>query len=482
MRVAIFASEMDPYIKTGGLADVISALPNALSPYVKNIDVFIPNYRDISNLNLPVEDLGITFGLKIGGKKFSGKVLKIKQKGANVYLIDNYQLFRIRSQLYVKSGKDYRDNLDRFVFFSRGALSVIEQISKKNHYDVFHCHDWQTALIPLYTKINPFFRQKRPLIVFTIHNLAFQGKFPRSKFNILGIPEKYLHPDYIETWGQINLMKAGLTFSDEITTVSPTYAKEIQTKALGVGLHETITLRKEHLTGILNGVDYSVWNTDNNINLPAKYSAEDLSGKKICKKQLQKFFDLPTDPDIPILGVVSRLAWQKGMDLILEVLPELLKNSQLQFVLLGSGDSQLENQFLNLSKAFPDKVGIKIGFGQALAHIIEAGIDIFLMPSRYEPCGLNDKYSLKYGSVPIVHYTGGLADSVIDYQKNPTEGTGFIFREFKPGSFNQTILNALKLFQSKPTWKEMMKRGMQVDFSWSKAAEKYIQVYNRNPA
>ncbi len=481
MRVAIFASEMDPYVKTGGLADVISALPNALSPYVKDVDVFIPYYRDVSKLNLPTEDLGITFKLKIGKREFSGKVLKIKQKGASVYFIDNYQLFRIRSQLYVKNEKDYRDNLERFVFFNQGALSAVEQISKNTFYDVFHCHDWQTALIPLYTKLNPFFGQKRPITVFTIHNLAFQGKFPRSKFSVLGIPEKYLHPDYIEAWGQINLMKAGIIFSDEITTVSPTYAKEIQTEALGAGLHKTITFRKKQLTGILNGVDYSVWNTDKNPNLAAKYSAEDLSGKKICKQQLQKLFDLPTKPNIPILGVVSRLAWQKGMDLILEVLPELLRTSQLQFVLLGSGDSQLENQFLNMSKEFPDNVGIKIGFGQALAHIIEAGIDIFLMPSRYEPCGLNDKYSLKYGAVPIVHDTGGLADSVIDYQGNPTEGTGFIFREFKPKAFNQIILNALKLFQSKPTWEEMMKRGMQIDFSWSKAAEKYIQVYNRKP-
>ena len=479
MRVAIFASEMDPFIKTGGLADVISALPNALSPYVKDIDVFIPYYRDVLNLNLPIEDPSIKFKIKIGGKRYSGKSLKFQHNGASVYFIDNYSLFRIRSQLYVKNGKDYRDNLERFVFFNQGALNTIEQISKEKSYDVFHCHDWQTALIPLYTKLNPFFKRKKPLTVFAIHNLAFQGKFPRSKFPKLGLPEKYLHPDYLETWGQINLMKAALLFADKITTVSPTYAQEIQTEAFGVGLHETLISRRKELTGILNGVDYSVWNTDKNIHLPAKYSIDDLYGKKICKQHLQKSFDLPNKPEIPILGVVSRLAWQKGMDLILEVLPGLLKNNQLQFVLLGSGDLKLENQFLNLSKEFPNEVGVKIGFGQALAHIIEAGIDIFLMPSGYEPCGLNDKYSLKYGAIPIVHRTGGLADSVIDYQKNPTEGTGFKFREFKVGAFKQTILNALKLYQSKSSWEEMMKRGMQVDFSWSKAAEKYMQVYNK---
>ncbi len=481
MRVALFASEMDPFIKTGGLADVIGSLPNALSPHVKHVDVFIPNYRDITRSNLPTKDLGIQFHLKIGKKTYSGKVFQLKRNGYTIYFIDNYQLFGIRSQVYVKEGKDYHDNLERFVFFNQGALLTIEQLSKKNKYNVFHCHDWQTALIPLYTKISPFFQQQRPLTVFTIHNLAFQGKFPRSKFPKLGIPEKYLHPDYIEAWGQINLMKAGLIFSDEITTVSPTYAEEIQTEALGVGLHETLISRQKQLTGILNGVDYSIWNTNENSYIPANYSAEDLAGKKICKKHLQETFALPVKPNIPILGVVSRLAWQKGMDLILEVLPEILKNNQLQFVLLGSGDSQLENKFLKMAKEFPDQVGVKIGFGQALAHAIEAGIDIFLMPSRYEPCGLNDKYSLKYGSIPVVHLTGGLADSVIDYQKNPTEGTGFSFSEFEHKVFGQTILSALKLFQSKSAWKEMMKRGMQLDFSWSKAAEKYIQVYNRKP-
>jgi len=482
MRVALFASEMDPFIKTGGLADVIGSLPNALSPHIKHVDVFIPNYRDISRSNLPTDDLGLQFHLKIGKRIFSGTVFQLKQNGYTVYFIDNYHLFRIRSQLYVREGKDYRDNLKRFVFFNQGALTAIELLSKSNQYDVFHCHDWQTALIPLYTKLNPFFQQKRPLTVFTIHNLAFQGRFPRSKFPILGLPEKYLHPDYIETWGEINLMKAGLLFSDEITTVSPTYAKEIQTKALGVGLHEILNTRKENLTGILNGVDYSVWNTNKNHQIPANYSVEDLSGKKICKKHLQKIFALPVNPNMPILGVVSRLAWQKGMDLILEVLPKILENNKFQFVLLGSGDVKLEKEFLNMASEFPDKVGVKIGFGQALAHEIEAGIDIFLMPSRYEPCGLNDKYSLKYGSVPIVHFTGGLADSVVDHQKNSNKGTGFVFSEFEARAFQETILNALKLYQSKHTWEEMMKRGMQLDFSWSKAAEKYIQVYNRKPA
>lgn len=480
MRVALFASEMDPFIKTGGLADVIGSLPNALSPHVKHVDVFMPYYRDVSKSNLPTKDLGIKFRLKIGEKTYSGKVFQLKHNGYTIYFIDNYQLFRIRSQLYVRKGRDYRDNLERFVFFNQGALSAIEQMPKKNIYDVFHCHDWQTALIPLYTKLNPFFKQKRPLTVLTVHNLAFQGKFPLSKFPVLGIPKKYLSS--IETWGQINLMKAGLLFSDEITTVSPTYAKEIQTEALGVGLHEILISRQKNLTGILNGVDYSHWNTHKNPLIPANYSAEDLTGKKTCKEHLQKLFALPTSPSIPILGVVSRLAWQKGMDLILEVLPGLLKKHQFQFVLLGSGDSQLENEFLSLAKEFPDQVGVKIGFGHDLAHKIEAGIDIFLMPSRYEPCGLNDKYSLKYGSIPVVHLTGGLADSVIDFQKNPTEGTGFSFSEFEPGVFQQTILNALNLYKDPPAWEEMMRRGMYLDFSWLKAAEKYIQVYNKEPA
>ncbi len=480
MRVAIFASEMDPYIKTGGLADVIGSLPKELIQYIENVDVFIPYYRQIKRSNFQISQTNLEFSLKIGSKLRKCRVFKVDDRGVSIYLIDNYHLFRKRSDVYVRQGKDYPDNLERFVFFCKGALKTIEQLSSTQNYDIFHCHDWQTALIPLYTKLSNFFKTRnRPFSIYTIHNLAYQGKFPKSKFPILQIPSKYLSPNYLESWGKINLMKAGLLFADELTTVSPTYAREIQTEELGVGLHEILTSRKKNLTGILNGVDYSIWNPAQSPHLPANYSSDDLKGKQICKKFLQEYYNLPVTSDILLAGVVSRLAWQKGMDLVLSVLPDLLSTGKIQFVLLGTGDAKLEYDFLALNKKYSEQVGVEIGFSQALAHQIEAGIDVFLMPSRYEPCGLNDKYSLKYGSVPIVHNTGGLADSVIDYQTNPAEGTGFIFDQFKPASFKKAVLTALNTFQSKADWVKLMQRGMNQDFSWVKSAEQYFNVYKR---
>ena len=480
MRVALFASEMDPYVKTGGLADVIGSLPNELLQYINNVDVFLPFYREIKNSNAPISPTGIEFRQKMGSKWYKGSIYKLEERGISVYLVDNYQLFRRRSDLYVRHGKDYSDNLERFVFFCKGALLAVKQLSVDQKYDVFHCHDWQTALIPLYTNLSDFFKgENRPVTVYTIHNLAYQGKFPKSKFSLLQLPKKYLSPEYLESWGKINLMKAGLLFADELTTVSPTYAQEIQTEKLGVGLHDILASRRKNLTGILNGVDYSIWDPEKSPHLAMNYSSHDLIGKASCKKFLQGYFHLPVRSDVLLTGIVSRLAWQKGMDLVISTLPDLLATGEIQFVLLGSGDPKLEEEFLALIKDYPQQMGVEIGFSQVLAHQIEAGIDVFLMPSRYEPCGLNDKYSLKYGSVPIVHQTGGLTDTVVDYQTDPSEGTGFVFREFGPESFKKAVLNALKTFQAKTEWAELMHRGMKQDFSWSKSAKQYLQVYKR---
>ncbi len=480
MRIAMFASEMMPYIKTGGLADVIGSLPQALMKRVDGIDVFIPFYRDIKKEEFPVEKLDIEFRLKIGSRSFRGLAYKLQSKfpKINVYLVDNYQLFGIRSSLYVKNGRDYRDNLIRFVFFCRGSLEIVKYLSNSQVYDIFHLHDWQTALISLYTRIDPFFSKKPPIIIFTVHNMAFQGLFPISQYRLLGIEDKFKHPDYLVYWGKINLMKSGLIFSDKITTVSPTYAKEIQTKQYGVGLEKILKKNSQKLTGILNGVDYETWNPENDPFIALNYSSSDFSGKSICKSSLQESFLLTVDATIPILCVVSRLAWQKGMDLILKVLPEFL-SSNIQFVLLGTGDKALEIQFTDLRSRFPKKVGVSITYNEQLAHQIEAGADIFLMPSRYEPCGLNDKYSLRYGTVPIVYKTGGLVDSVIDVSQNPSHGTGFIFSNFSEKDFKDAITRALKLFEIKRKWIELMQRGMKQDFSWDIAATKYLHLYQK---
>lgn len=480
MRIAMFASEMMPYIKTGGLADVIGSLPQALIKSVDGIDVFIPYYRDIKKQGFIVEKLDFEFRIKIGSRSYRGFAYKLQSKFTkiNVYLVDNYRLFRIRSSLYVKNGRDYRDNLTRFVFFCRGSLEIVKYLSNSQVYDIFHLHDWQTALISLYTRIDPFFSQKPPLIIFTIHNLAYQGLFPISQFRILGIEDKFKHPDYLEYWGKINIMKSGLLFSDKITTVSPTYAKEIQTKQYGVGLEKILKKNSQKLTGILNGVDYSTWNPETDPYIAQNFSSSNLKGKKVCKSSLQCSFQLVEDLSIPLFCVVSRLAWQKGMDLILKVLPEFF-SSNVQFVLLGTGDKALETQFTGLRNRFPKNVGVSITYNEHLAHQIEAGADIFLMPSRYEPCGLNDKYSLRYGTVPIVYKTGGLVDSVIDVSQNPSHGTGFIFSNFSEEDLCDTITRALKLFEIKRKWIELIQRGMKQDFSWDNAATKYLHLYQR---
>ncbi len=476
----MFASEMAPYVKTGGLADVIGSLPRALAKdkNVERIDVFIPFYRDVKRKNLAITELNFNFKVKIGSQSFNGSVYELETNNEKLYIyfIDNYKLFRIRSSLYVKSGRDYRDNLTRFVFYCRGSLETVKYLSSFQTYDVFHIHDWQTALISLYSKLDDFFKKNTLNSIFTIHNLAYQGLFPRSQFKLLGIAEKFNNNNYLEFWGKINLMKAGLLFSDQITTVSPTYAQEIQTKQYGAGLEDLLKNSKEKITGILNGVDYSVWNPETDPFIAQNYSFDNLSGKKVCKSRLQQTFQLEENSAIPLLCVVSRLDWQKGLDLILNIIPHFLGDN-IQFVLLGAGDPKLEKQFNELGKQYIKETGISLTYNEHLAHQIEAGADIFLMPSRYEPCGLNDKYSLRYGTIPIVSKTGGLADSVIDYSKNPSIGTGFLFDIFTEEDFKDAIYRALKVFETKEEWVKLMQRGMQQDFSWYKAADAYLKLY-----
>ena len=476
----MFASEIAPYIKTGGLADVIGSLPQALAliDQVDQIDIFIPLYRDIKRKNLNTTELEFKFKVKIGSRNFNGSVYKYKPKNTKItiYFIDNFKLFGIRSSLYVREGSDYRDNLTRFVFFCRGSIETVKYLSSSQKYDIFHMHDWQTALIGLYSKIDTFFQQNPPNLVYSVHNLAYQGLFPRSQFKLLGIDDKYNHQAYLEFWGKINLMKAGLLFSDQITTVSPTYAQEIQTTQYGAGLEKLLENLNHKLTGILNGVDYSVWNPETDPYIAQNYSYDDLSGKEACKIRLQQTFQLEENDSIPIFSVISRLDWQKGQDLILKVIPEFLK-TKVQFVLLGTGSLELEMRFNELRHQFPTNTGISLTYNEHLAHQIEAGADIFLMPSRYEPSGLNDKYSLRYGTIPIVSNTGGLADSVVDHTKNNSLGTGFVFDNYTEEDFRNAIIHALKVFETKETWVKLMQRGMQQDFSWHKAANAYFKVY-----
>lgn len=478
MRIAFFASEMIPYIKTGGLADVIGSLPRVLIHKVDQIDVFIPYYREIERQKLTLSK-SFEFSIKIGPRSYKGITYELKTDFQNfkVFFIDNFHLFRRRSELYVKDGRDYHDNLTRFVFFCRGALETTEQLSSLEPYDIFHMHDWQTALVGLYTELSKILQEDPPTRIFTIHNLAYQGKFPSSQFRLLGLHSSYYH--FLEFWGKLSLMKAGIIFSDIITTVSPTYAQEIQTKEFGVGLEDLIKRNKSKLYGILNGVDYSIWNPETDPYIASTYSINDISGKLKCKSRLQQRYSLFQNPKIPMLGVVSRLVWQKGMELVLKVISPLLEENRVQFILLGTGDHDLEQKFNELGIQFPSQTGISLTYDDSLAHQIEAGIDIFLMPSRYEPCGLNDKYSLRYGTIPVAHKTGGLSDSIIDYSSNANKGTGFLFSTYDEASFQDAIERTLKVFQSKPKWLELVQRAMRQDFSWEKAANEYMNLYQK---
>lgn len=480
MRLAMFASEMEPFIKTGGLGDVIGALPRALAPQLTSIDVFIPLYRRIKHLDLPLGLALDSIQVKIGAKSYKGKVWKFQTDSHTVFFISNYHLFGSRSDLYGRKGKDYKDNLTRFVFFCKAAIAAVCTFSTTYNYDVFHMHDWQTALIGLYTQLTDCFKSKMPLRIFTIHNLAYQGIFPKSLFNLLGINSNYFQAKEIEHWGKINLMKVGILYTDWITTVSRTYAQEIQTETQGAGLTDLIQSQASHLIGIPNGVDYSIWDPRIDLLIAKNYDKTDLSGKYVCKRAIQQAFQLEENPEIPLFAVVSRLDWQKGMDLILQVLPALLQDEN-QFVLLGTGDRKVEKAFSDLHRRFPKNTGVALTFNNPLAHQIEAGADIFLMPSRYEPSGLNDKYSLKYGTVPIVHSTGGLADSVIDYSKYPETGNGFTFDVYDVQHFKHAITNTLDTFVDKKQWHQIMLRGMEKDFSMAKTANEYLKLYRSQP-
>ncbi|MHA1226428.1 MAG: glycogen synthase GlgA [Candidatus Hodarchaeales archaeon] len=477
----MFSSEMEPYIKTGGLAVVIGALPFALLEYtqVEQVDVFVPLYKPVKKSPFSLKKVDLSFTLRIGSKNYGCNlwVHQPSESNVRVFFVDNYRLFSSRSALYTRKGKDYKDNLTRFVFFCRSSLESIKRMNPEgNPYDIFHSHDWQTALINLYSRQDEFFTDSPLLNVYTVHNLNYQGLFPAYQFQTLGIDRSYFSPESMEFWGKINLMKAGLVFSDVITTVSPTYAKEILTKDFGAGLEDILQQRSLDIVGILNGVDYSVWNPETDPLIPHNYSVNALQGKLKCKMSLQSFFQLPQSPSIPVFGVVTRITWQKGTDLILEAMERVLKKD-IQFILVGTGDPVQEEAFRDLKSQFPKKVGLEIAFSNKLAHLVGAGSDIFLMPSRYEPCGLSDKYSLKYGTVPIVHRTGGLADTIIDYDEDPENGVGFTFEPFRLESFLEAINRALKVFQSQKEWQEMMKRGMKLNFSWKRAASQYIKVY-----
>lgn len=477
MKVLFCVSEAVPLAKTGGLADVAGALPAALANLGVDVRILLPRYRAIGTVGWRAAG---TVEVVAGGERIPVTILDgtMPDTGVPLWLVDQPRLFD-RDGLYGEGGRDYPDNLARFTCFSRAALAWLEHGTWQP--DLFHCNDWQTALIP---PIIASGQARRAATLVTIHNLAYQGLFPADQFSVTGLPSSMYTPAGLEFWAQVNLLKGGLVFSDLLNTVSETYAREIQTAEFGAGLDGVLRDRTDDLFGILNGVDYGVWDPAHDSLLPARYKVDDLTGKRICKDHLQKEFGLYERPDRPLIGMVTRLADQKGLDLVAAAMDEIF-DLQAQLVVLGTGDPRYEQLFADVARRRKRQAGVRIGFDNALAHRIEAGADIFLMPSRYEPSGLNQLYSLRYGTVPVVRRTGGLADSIVDAAPEALRAgtaSGFVFGEYTRQALLEAVRRAVDAFQTPQTWRRLQRAGMTADFSWAASAKKYLALYERTIA
>ncbi len=475
------SAEASPFAKTGGLADVTSSLSKALADRGHEVAIVIPKYLMIDRNGFRSEPIDIPLLTRIGGEEQTGWIHRGTLPGSDcqVYFVTNDHYFN-RNGLYQENGKDYPDNLERFVFFCRGVLELIR--SEEFVPDILHCHDWQTTLLPAYLESNyEAIHQSTQSMktVFTTHNIAFQGFFPRDQFETTGLPWTLFTPDGVEYYGDMNLMKAGLVYSDAVTTVSERYASEIMTPEYGCGLESVLLSVKDRVHGILNGVDYDLWNPETDSQIDSNYSLKDLSGKRRCKAALQKKVGLPEKADVPLLGSVGRFDRQKGLDLVADIMENLLLRGEGQFVILGAGDPEIEKQFQRLQESFPERVRVRTGIDEELAHQIQAGVDMFLMPSRFEPCGLAQLYSLKYGTVPIVRLTGGLADTIRDFNDAQKDGFGFVFNKADSKELLKAVERAISVFRDKTAWESLMKRGMAQDFSWDVSAERYEALYTQ---
>lgn len=478
MRVLLASSEVFPYSKTGGLADMVGAMGKALAHFGHEAILVTPLYRGIKEKFRDLKLQPQPIILPLGQRTLTARVHLLEPlPGLKVYFIDQPELYD-RPSLYQERGRDYPDNGARFIYFSKCVAHLARHWGLAP--EIVHIHDWQVGLVPL------FIHDQRqhdgwldaPATVITIHNLAYQGMFPPKDYELANLPWHYFGPEGAEFYGHLNCLKTGIIFCHMITTVSPRYAREIMTQEYGCGLDGVIRSRQHSLVGILNGVDYHEWNTENNPFLPYSYSSENLAGKLEQKKALQAELGLPVAPEIPLFGTVTRLADQKGIDIQLASLEEMLA-SRMQFVALGSGDPEFEHGLKRLATRYPTKVGVRIGYDHGLAHRIEAGSDFFIMPSRFEPCGLNQMYSLRYGTVPIVRVTGGLDDSVTDISEDVENADGIKFGQYSARALTKAIRKALVLYQDPILLEHYRLNGMAVDFSWEHTCQEYLQVYHR---
>ncbi len=475
MRIAIVSPEAVPFAKTGGLADVAGALPKELARAGHEVKLIVPKYKVVDAAKFGLVRTGGSISVPIGDKIAWGEILTSSQDDFTAIFIQNDEYF-LRDGLYGNKNGDFPDNASRFIFFSRAALDCLRELEFEP--DVIHVNDWQSALIPLYLrsvyKHDPYFKKTATLL--TIHNLGYQGLFWHLDMPLLGVGWDYFTPEGIEFWGKINFLKAGIVYADLINTVSAKYAQEITTPEFGFGLDGVLRTRSDKLFGIVNGIDTDIWNPETDALITKQYGPGTLGDKVENKRTLLEEFYLPQQADTPLIGIISRLADQKGFDILAEAMEEIMA-MDLMMVVLGTGEARYHELLTRLGKRYPTKLGVKLAFDPRISHLIEAGADMFLMPSRYEPCGLNQMMSMRYGTVPVVRDTGGLSDTVADYREKTKAGTGVTFADYDARSLIAAVKRAVSLYGKKAHWQTMMKNGMAMDFSWRASAEKYERLY-----
>jgi starch synthase len=478
MHVLLATSELHPFSKTGGLADMVAALALALGEAGIRVSVVTPLYRGIESRAAGLEPARWRFDVPLGADLVSGAFRRLRPASNVDFWFVEQRGFYDRPGLYNEAFRDYPDNAGRFLFLSKAALLLARHLPEPP--DIVHAHDWQTALIPLLLRHAHTTSgwTGAPRTALTIHNLAYQGWFPTAAWALTNVPGSWLHEESALQHGQVNFLKAGLALADSLTTVSPTYAREILTPEFGCGLEGLLRKRTNDLHGILNGVDYAEWNTTTNPALPAAFDVSDLAGKAACKAAVQAELELPADPAAPLFTNITRLTTQKGSELILDAIQLLLaEGAPFQFALLGSGDPALEEAYRGLVRQFPKQVAARIGFQPHLAHRLEAGADFYLMPSRFEPCGLNQLYSLRYGAIPVVRATGGLQDSVIDPREDAAAATGIKFQTYQAGALAHAMRKALAVHEDAPWRHHLRHNGMTTDFSWGRQCTEYVAMY-----
>lgn len=476
LRIILASSEGAPFAKVGGLADVAGSLPMALKSLGHNIKVFFPFYRQAKSNDFRIKPLKENIITRLGNRDFVFSLHTCKKDNVDFYFIKRDEFYD-REFIYGTPSGDYPDNALRFAFFAKAVLDSAIILNFKP--DIIHCNDWQTALMPFYLKYNlqnqAIFRDANTL--FTIHNLAYHGLFDKEAMPAVDVGYEFFIPDALEFYGKFSFIKSGILYSDAINTVSKSYAKEILTKEFGCGLEGLLSVRRNRLFGILNGVDYSVWNPKTDGLIAANYDKDSPANKARCKKDLLAQMKLRASQDAPLLGLISRLIEQKGVDIIASCANSIIKLG-CNLVILGTGEEKYHRLLSALAKKHPKNIAVRIAFDNPLAHKIEAGCDMFLMPSRFEPCGLNQMYSLKYGTIPVVRAVGGLNDTIIDYTQDKNSGNGFKFNKANAADFINALKRAVVVYKNKKKWQELLMKAMGCDFSWERSAKEYTRIYN----